>query len=541
MVSSRLAKHLTILSLFPLLFVIGLVNAFGQAGTLDTTFNTTGKQTTVFSSGGSAAAGVAIQPLDGKIVAAGAANGTFALARYNTDGTLDTAGFGTNGGGGGTVTTTILTGSEIHSVAIQNDGKIVAAGLALPNSLTDFGDFAIARYNTNGSLDTTFNPSGPVPGTLTLSLSASFDQINAVAIQSNGLIVVVGDVQDPVSGLSDFGVARFNSNGTLDSTFGNPSTPGIRITDLGDNDFTHAVAIQSNGSIVVAGSTTSGGLNVFALVRYTSTGALDGTFGSGGIVTTAFPSSLGDDEAFGVAVDTSGRIVAVGFTLTSTGPSTSSQDFALARYTSAGVLDSTFGSGGRVVTSVSAGADFANAVAIQSDGSIIAAGTSGSDFAVVRYSTAGGIDSGFGTGGVSLIDFGGVDSEGPGNSVALQSDGKIVVVGTTGTAGQPSTNRFAVARLIGGGAVTAANATVSGRVTTASGAGIQNVVVTLTDGRSGDTKQTKTKKHGEFSFNNVRLGGYTISVSARKYSFSDPTMFVNVRGDISDIIFIATN
>lgn len=521
-------NYLAVMSFVSIIFLLGFVNAFGQApGSLDITFNTTGKQTTTFASGGSGAAAVAIQPADGKIVAVGTApsggNNAFALARYNTDGTLDTAGFGTNGAGGGTVLTPISTGAVAFGVAIQSDGKIIAVGFAEP------GDFVVVRYNTNGSLDTTFNSTGIA----TLDFFGDIDQANAVVIQSTGKIVAVGSAVNPGTGFSNFAIARFNTNGTLDTTFGDPLTPGKRTsTVLGDAE-AFAAAMQTDDSIVAAGRTsdlTNG--NVFAIARFTAGGALDATFGSSGIVTTNFNSA--DDQARGVAIDGANNIIAAGQSFVSG----SNYDVAVARYTSTGTLDATFGIGGKTTTAISTGADFGNAVTVQSDGKVIVAGTTGpvatSDFAVVRYTTTGLLDSTFGTGGVKTVDFAaGQDSVGAGKSVALQADGKIVVVG------QSSGNAFGVIRLIGGSLTTAAGVTVSGHVTTQSGAGIQNVVVTLTDATTGDTKQVKTKQKGFYFFKNVRVGAYTISVSAKKYSFSQPTTFINVKGD-TQVDFVAT-
>jgi uncharacterized delta-60 repeat protein len=512
------------LSLASIVCLAGVISALGQAGTLDTSFNGTGKQTTSFASGSSSASSVAIQS-DGKIVAAGQAANSFALARYNTDGTLDTAGFGTGGGGGGKVVTSILAGSSIAtSVAIQSDGKIVAAGIAFSGSGPV--SFALARYNTNGSLDATF---GGGTGIVTTTVSANGGEIRALAIQADGRIVVAGYAQDPTSS-SDFAVARYNTDGTPDATF---NGTGLVITNVTGNDQANAVAIQSDGKIVAAGQADSVGVlpTTFAVLRYNTNGTLDGTFGSGGKVTTAVQSI--DDEANGVAIDSSNRIVVAGATFSG------NFDFAVARYSSTGVLDGTFGSGGKVITPVSAGAgnDFANAIKLQTDGRLIVAGTAtngtNDDFVVVRYTTTGTPDGTFGSGGKAFIDFGSSDSGGLGNSVAIDSSGKIVVVGNAG-------NQFGVARLIGVSIPTAAGATVIGHVTTASGAGIQNVVVTLTDAASGDTKQVRTKKKGEFQFNNVRPGVYIISVSAKKYSFSQPSTVVTIQGDVSDIMFVAT-
>jgi uncharacterized delta-60 repeat protein len=534
--SPRLAKHLMMLSLFPLLLVMGLVNASGQAGTLDTTFDTDGKNTTSFgpANGDATGTAVAIQS-DGKSVLAGTVSigvpssgpNAFALTRYNTDGTLDTAGFGTAGTGGKVVTRFDVApfnksgGASAFAVSIRSDQKIVVAGIAFDNT----GQYlALARYNTDGTLDTTF---GGGNGAVVTPINAAFAEIHAIAIEPepNSRIAIAGFSIDG-NGFGDFAVSRFNSDGTLDATFGG----GFVSTAFTGDDFANAVAFQPDGNIVAAGqANNNGGLPyTFALARYTSTGLLDGTFGSGGKVTTAIGTF--SDQAQGVTIDSSNRIIAVG----ASAVTSSNFDFAIVRYSAGGVLDATFGTGGKTTTPASSGNDFANSAVVQPDGKIVVAGSAGADFGVVRYTSVGTPDGSFGTGGVSIIDFGGADVEGLGNSVALQTDGKIVVVG------QNSGSLFAIARLLGVGIPTAAGATVSGNVTTASGAGIQNVVVTLTNAATGDTRETKTKRHGEFVFKNVRLGGYLISVSAKKYTFNQPSIFVSVRDDVSDITFVAT-
>jgi len=520
------AKNLAAASVVLIVFSLGFVAAYGQAGTLDTSFNTTGKQTTTFAAGVSFANAVAIQA-DGKIVAAGTANGAFALARYNTDGTLDTTGFGTGGAGGGTVVTSVQNNANILALRIRSDQIIVAAGF----SSDSFGAplLAIAHYTSTGALDTTF---GGGTGIVTTPIPTTFvDNFNlAIEAEPNSRIAVVGDTvgSDP----ADFAVSVFSSAGVLDTTFGD-AVHHVAVTDIGDGDSAFAATFQPDGKVVAGGVSNSGAANQFALVRYTSTGTPDPTFNGTGIVTTNVRGvNTLDDEIFTLAVDASNNIIAAGTSTTLTGK----RDFAIARYTSAGVLDASFGTGGVNTTTLTTANDFANSIVLQSDGKIVAAGVAGTntDYGVVRYNTNGTPDSSFGAGGVSTIDFGGADNEGIGNSVAIQTDGRIVV------AGQANGNQFGIARLLGISIPTAAGVTVSGHVTTKSGAGIQNVVVTLTDALTGDTKQTRTKKKGFYSFKNVRIGAYTISVSARKYSFDSPSTFRDIKDDTT-VDFVATN
>jgi len=522
-------KNLAAASVVLIVFSLGFVAAYGQAGTLDTTFNTTGKQTTTFAGGASSATSVAIQS-NGKIVAAGSVNGAFALARYNTDGTLDTTGFGTGGAGGGTVVTSIQNNAGILALRVRSDQIIVAAGLSFNGSGSPF--LTLAHYTSTGALDTTF---GGGTGIVTTPIPTTFVDIFNVAIEAepNSRIAVVGDTvgSDP----ADFAVSVFSSAGVLDTTFGD-AVNHVAVTDIGDGDSAFAATFQPDGKVVAGGVSNSGAANQIALVRYTSTGTPDPTFNGTGIVTTNVRGvNTLDDEIFALAVDASNNILAAGTSTNSTGK----RDLAIARYSPVGVLDPSFGVGGVNTTTVSAGNDFANSIVLQSDGKIVAAGEAGtnSDFGVVRYNTNGTPDSTFGLGGASTIDFGGTDNEGLGNSVAVQTDGKIVVAGQANAG--VGTGNFAVARLLGTSIATAAGVTVSGHVTNQAGAGIQNVVVTLTDAQTGDTKQVKTKKKGFFFFKNVRISSYTISVSAKKYSFDQPSQFIIVKDDTT-VDFTAT-
>jgi uncharacterized delta-60 repeat protein len=285
-----------------------------RPGDLDPTFGSGGKVTTDFAGGSDVAIGVALQP-DGKIVAAGSATpkatifSDFALARYNPDGSLD-ATFGS----GGKVTTEFTGGSDRASaVALQPDGKIVAAGTAFTGTSYNV---ALARYNPDGSLDATFGSGGKV----TTEFTGNFDQANAVALQPNGKIVAAGNTGAGTS--HDFALARYNPDGSLDATFG---SGGKVTTDFtGGSDQATALSLQPNGKIVAAGTASTGTILEFALVRYKKHGGLDPSFGSGGKVTTDFTGS--NDVAWGVALQPDRKIVAVG------GAGTVNSDFALARY-----------------------------------------------------------------------------------------------------------------------------------------------------------------------------------------------------------------
>jgi len=424
---------------------------YSATGTLDTTFDTDGKVTTDFSGGSDQALAVAFHASDGKIIAAGAAfNGIggndFSLARYTSTGALDTT-FDTDG----KVTTDFPGGSDAaRALAIQSDGKIIVVG-------NNNNDFALTRLNSNGSVDTAFGTSGQV---ITDFFNGT-DQAFAVAIQpGDGKIVVAGVASSSSTG-SDFALARYNTDGTLDTTFDTDGKVTTPVSAGADPDQAFAVAVQSDGKIVAAGfanSSTHG--NDFALVRYNADGSLDSAFGTAGIVTTDFSGRA--DQAFAVAIQTDGKIVAAG----SANNGATGNDFAIARYTSGGVLDMSYGTGGKVTTDFAGGADQALAVAIQASGKVIAVGRAAitstrNDFALARYNTLGNLDPTFGTNGKANTSFSGGDDRGL--AIALQSHGKFAVAGVAANAG--TANDFAVARYFYDGTLDSGFGT-GGKVTT---------------------------------------------------------------------------
>jgi uncharacterized delta-60 repeat protein len=300
---------------------------------------------------------------------------TFSLSNLQSpawaaDGDLDTT-FGT----GGKVTTAVGLGDdEAFSVVLQSDGKIVAAGYSYNGSNYVF---AVDRYNIDGSLDTTFDTDGKV----TTAVGSGTDVATSVVLQSDGKIVVAGYSYNGSN--YDFAVVRYNTNGSLDTTF---DTDGKVTTAIGSStDRATSVVLQSDGKIVVAGWSYNGSNNDFAVVRYNIDGSLDTTFDTDGKVTTAV--GLGEDFAISVVLQSDGKIVAAGVSNNGT-----NDDFAVVRYNTNGSLDTTFDTDGKVTTAIGSGTDRANSVVVQSDGKIVAAGYSNNgtnvDFAVVRYSNA---------------------------------------------------------------------------------------------------------------------------------------------------------
>ncbi|HXF00954.1 MAG TPA: hypothetical protein VN458_11490 [Solirubrobacterales bacterium] len=391
-------------------------------GSLDTTFSGDGKQTTPFG-GPYEAQGVALQS-DGKMIVVG--DGFF-ITRYNPNGSLDPS----FSGDGKQTTDFDQFGQDATGVTIQDDGKIVVVGSTAGPMLSAY--FAVARYNPNGTLDTSFSGDGKQT-----AISVGHDEAHGVAIQGDGKIVVVGSGYDVVTGDSEGVLARFNPNGSLDTSF---SGDGKQTTDFGAWS---GVAIQGDGKIVTVGGADGGGTGFdFAIARFNPNGTLDTSFSGDGTQTTDF----GDDEgASGVALQGDGRIVTAGV-----GGGGTFGDFALARYDTDGSLDTSFSGDGKQTTDFGFGADdAANGIAIQGDGKIVAAGRAGggataNDFALARYNTDGTLDPSFSDDGKRRTDFGGDDAA---NGVALQADGKIVAVGRG--LGADGTSDFALARYLGG-------------------------------------------------------------------------------------------
>jgi len=417
-------------------FAVALVagsSARAASGDLDPSFGSNGTVLIDIGFGShDQAFAVAIQP-DGKIVAAGSSDsggGDFALVRYRTDGGLDTT-FGS----GGKVLTDLGSNSvdAAFGVAVQPDGKIVAVGHSRAVGIFDYS-LALVRYNADGSLDSGFGADGKVLAHLG---AGSSDELFGVTIQPDGKIVAAGISFIFSVGRGDFAVVRYHTDGSPDSSFG---TGGKTLTDLGTASFdlARAIAIQPDGRLLAAGHTNAGGGLDFALVRHNPDGSLDSGFGTGGTVQTDVGAGSVDD-AYAIAIQPDGKLVVAGIS------DASGTDFALVRYHADGSIDLGFGTGGRVLTDLGSGSyDETYGVAIQADGKIVAAGRGGGDFALVRYNADGSLDSSFGSGGKVLTGFG-IGTFDQAHAVAIQPDGKIVAVGIS----QAFDNRdFAVARYV---------------------------------------------------------------------------------------------
>ncbi len=404
------ASHILIATMSPIiLLLVGMITLVDDGG-LDPAFGAVGYVTTSID-GDDRGRSVTIQP-DGRIVVAGYAgdfpNSDFALVRYSVTGTLDH-----DFGADGVVTTTIGSSNDTaSSVALQSDNKIVIAGESWDGSRSVL---AAARYTVTGTLDTGFGSGGIV----TTSVGSIANGGSAITVQPDGKIVVAGSSLDNFADGYQFAVVRYNSNGSLDTTFG---WNGIVTTSIGANswDYGNSIAVQPDGKIVVAGGSSGSA----AVVRYNITGTLDTSFNSDGIATTVVPGYWVSGAA--VVLQADGKIV-----LTGGGARGSKTDFTVVRYNMSGTLDSSFGLGGIVTTSIGSGTDFSRSAALQSDGRIVVAGSSAAagrdNFAVARYTRSGALDSAFGVNGIVTTSIG--VSSTIGHAVAIQPDGRIVIAG----------------------------------------------------------------------------------------------------------------
>ena len=392
---------------------------------------------------------------DGRIVVGGyavdLANGDkeFALVRYNYDGSLDT----TFNGTGKVVTDFNGTSDRIWGLALQTDGKIVAVGETVSAVFPGTNDIAVARYNTNGTLDTSFGGTGKVT---TDHGAGANNAAYGVAISGTNIIVAG---YETVSGNNDFMVARYTSGGVLDVTFG---TLGVTTLGFsGGNDVARAVAIDDSSRIVLGGYANNGSDDDFAIARFTSAGVLDTTFvaGAGKAAINIFsPGSA--DQAFGLAINpVNGLIVLAGSAYNN---STGNKDFALVRYFPTGALDGSFG-GGVVTTDFGASPDVANSVYVRSDGVTVVGGfsrfsTSSDDFSLARYLQNGALDTTFDGDGKLTMRISNADERAYG--VAQDFAGKIVAAGFAAVAGSnPVTRNFALARFNSDGTLDSTNAT----------------------------------------------------------------------------------
>jgi uncharacterized delta-60 repeat protein len=501
------------------------------AGAIDPTFNGTGVTSAGFPNEARGTA-VVVQP-DGKIVVAGAAGDPepdFAIARFLADGTLD-VGFGT----GGRVVTPVASGEDAAtSIALETSGASTVSIVLGGTAVVGAGRSAVvARYvGATGALDTSFDTDGIA---MFSSSAAAEDHVSAVAVVSGA--VIVGGYRHVASAADVLQVLRFTNTGALDGAFdtdgvatiafaADAQSHGVAVSGgkvilaaevgtgasqaalvrldaatgaldsafgaggkvtaaINDGSTARAVVIQpSNGALVIVGSSSTAA-NADALVaRFTTTGALDPTFGGDGNTTSSF--GPGDEELRAVAIQADGKIVAAG-----TAFNGRDFDFLVARLLPTGKPDPSFGGGrGHVLYDHAKSSEFAYDVRLQSDGKIIVGGQGGLGSIVLRLGVDGTLDAGFGTGGATTI------AGGDGYGTSLQPDGKIVV-------GGPGANGdFFLARLTTGGVLDTSGAPgvgfgTTGTLATDLGLGLPDRAIALAVDASGKIVIVGHVDHGK--------------------------------------------
>ncbi len=400
---------------------------YNSDGNLDTSFNATGTVTTSLNGVRiDDAYAVTLQP-DGKIIVAGkcfdGSNFGFCVLRYGPNGSLDSsfsaAGFARIPVGGNDTAT---------AVAVQADGGIVLAGRCFMNG--SHYQFCAVRLKANGALDGNFNGNGMVA----TPIGGSSDNGTAVATQPDGKILIGGTCI--VNGAPNFCAARFTAHGVLDSSFNGNGKQTLLVAGSSGSQAT-ALAVQADGGIVIAGYCTVGGGTDFCAARYKKNGALDPSFNATGMVTS--PVGNGDDFAYALAIQPNGKIMLGG----SCSTNATVNNACSLRYTASGALDLSYNGTGKVVTPVGIDDAF-NALAMRPDGKMIGVGTCYSSsrykFCTVRYLgdvtsvPPGTLDESWGPGGslgagrIVVTNAGGSTA----SALAVQSDGKVIVVGTCG-------------------------------------------------------------------------------------------------------------
>ncbi len=414
--------------------LIILNSVYSQIGVLDSTFGTNGITVTDVSNNEMNDGGQSVLTKDnGSIIVTGYTTNTngdkdFALVQYDSNGMLDNS-FGTNG-----IASLDLNGFDniASSSVMQSDGKIITVGYTSNTNK----DIIVTRFNSNGSLDTSYATNG-----IYTYDSGADDYAETVAILSNDTILVGCSLS------SDYGVIKISSLGTNDTTFG---SNGIVTTDLGSGDTIEDIKLQSDGKILITGtsgkSVAGGDGDVYdkALIRYNTNGTLDTNFNSTGIIFNSFENG-GDDGGYSIIVQPDGKIIVCG----SSYIGLNDDNFALTRYNNDGSIDITFGTNGTTITDFGSSYDYCLSSLLQNDGKIILGGmkvngtTYNRDFCLARYDSNGILDTNFGTNGILATDINN-DSRDHGISLAFHQDNKLLLAGYSRNVGE--TFDFAIAR-----------------------------------------------------------------------------------------------
>jgi uncharacterized delta-60 repeat protein len=414
------------------IFVMGLLTltqTYSQSGSLDATFDTDGKKSFQAFRGSNYVYDMTTQA-DGKIVLTGDGG---MVSRLNTDGSLDTT-FDTDG-------IVQISGGTLNTIAIQPDGKILVGGYR-NNSGVIFKYFVIYRLNTNGSLDTTFDVDGSTQTTFYFQKNS---EISDMKLQADGKIVAVGYTEYASNQTDDIAIARFNTDGSLDTTF---DGDGKLTSTINSYDYLQAVVIQPDGKIVVVGDVSAGFSRSYFVARYNTDGTPDTTFDGDGKITpdvsgNSVLSGFGVGLLEDVVLQPDGKIILAGY-----GDFNTDIDGVMFRLNADGSIDTSFDTDGklRLTQFGQTLADRAYSLALQSDGKIIVAGLSlklvgfsmDSDFSLYKLNADGSLDTTFDGDGKVNTDFT-PNRYDEAYVVCLQADGKILVAGDTT---DPVTNNY---------------------------------------------------------------------------------------------------
>ncbi|HSD13406.1 MAG TPA: hypothetical protein VLB74_02020 [Flavobacterium sp.] len=400
---------------FSLLFLTAEA-MLAQDGTLDATFNGNGRALAAFNVFDSAVHSMVLQQ-DGKIIAGGTVSNhgvfsQFALARFNSNGTLDPT-FGTAGLVIGDFSIAKI---SLNTTLLQSSGKIVTGGIAY-NDYED-SQFVLTRFNNDGSFDNSFGTAGLV--------LRNFLNIKSLVAQPDEKIVVAGF--SIATADRDFVLLRFNPDGSVDNSFG---TNGEVVTTIGAKDFANDITLQTDGKIVLAGAVKNAGGDYytdFAIVRYFDDGNIDTSFGTNGVVVIDIDEM---DEANSVKVQSDGKIVISGWSSSISGDTAT---FQVIRLLPNGSIDVSFGGSG-IFSSPILFSSHEQLIQVQSDAKILIVGavatTSAYDVAMIRLQSNGSLDTTFGTNGV-VVTTDGPETSSQANCILLQPDGKILIGGESG-------------------------------------------------------------------------------------------------------------
>ncbi|MCB1035685.1 MAG: hypothetical protein KDD47_17825 [Acidobacteria bacterium] len=438
----------------PTALLVATAAAAIPPGTLDTRFGFNGATVVHFDEGGTlrdSAEAAALFP-DGRVAVAGSVDTgvggfDFGVTVLFPDGSLDSS-----FGGDGRVTVGFdlggTLGDFVTAVAVQADGKIVVAGSVAVDPTPNL-DFGVVRLNADGSLDTSFDGDGRavIPFDVFGSLQ---DLPQAIALQADGKILVAGFADTDVfpANDEDFAVARLNSDGSLDLSFDGDGKALISFGPGRDNAY--GLLVQSDGKIVVSGEVSNETFD-FGVARLNSDGSLDTSFSGDGKAAASFGMGNGQDQGKAVAQDGSGRLVVVGSVSNGT-----DWDFGIVRFLPNGTLDSTFDGDGLALVAFDLGedSDIASEVAITEGGGIVVAGRafrtpSNTDYAIARLTENGGLDTAFGTAGKTVIAFDlGQDNRDEANALVIRPDSRLLVAGTVERSQSGDTD-FGIVQLVG--------------------------------------------------------------------------------------------